>query len=245
MNTSEKAQIKEQTYALLNKYKSARSLEEQNSIITDIINLNMHLAHDVVYKIKKRLTAVYDYDDCLQTCLLAMMAAVKNYNPNIGTEFTTYAVTTMQYNVIRCIEYFNVYADRKRVAYKQLKKQGVPTTSENILKYMETSTKTCKQAMLYPLSLDAPTFLDGKMPICERVFSKDKPIEDQANERYIVDTIKTLSPKHYSLIKKYYLEGKTLDEIAADYNLTRQGAFKALSTAIDVLSSKCCDYDEK
>lgn len=71
--------------------------------LSEIVNKNIRLVQKVASKYQNYMYHKLDYEDLVSEGILGLMKAVAHFDPNVGTQFSTYAVWWIRQVIIRAI----------------------------------------------------------------------------------------------------------------------------------------------
>lgn len=191
--------------------------------------------------------------DLINAGNLGLCLAVKNFDPDRGYKFLSFAVWYIRreilkeiYNTGRTIRYPITYISKitkVKKAYDNFitEKQRDPT-EEELIQIANITQKQYDSVIMdksYCQSLDNPISEDGSTTLEDTIADSTKDFNDIFTKETISQALKILNPKEYKVITEYYgLDGqeeRPIKEIAKEMNLgdervrqLRKGAIKKL-----------------
>ncbi len=187
---------------------------------------------NLIYAVAKYFDK-YNKDDLFQAGCIGMIMAYKNYNPNCGVKFTTYAYTYILgemkklvrgekgLKVNRKMQMINLKIEKAKI-YLTQKLMHEPTIKELSL-YLEIPEEMICDAINSNMpiySMDAPLGIDGKEVTLQDTIANidEMNIDDLMMLR---DEISLLSPLEKQIIEKRYINDMTQQQTAADLGMSQ------------------------
>jgi RNA polymerase sporulation-specific sigma factor len=160
----------------------------------------------MVIKIANKIFgSVHNFDDIVSAGYLGLIEAVDNYNKSFCIKFSTFSGIYIRGRMKRYLENDHLIRYPNSLWQdKRAKEKG----HHNRLKYKDT---TLVDKIENTEILDISDYDYGENPVGQI----DAAID-------IKKILSILDHKTKIMIEKYYLEGLTLEEIATDFNMTRQ-----------------------
>ena len=209
----------------------------------ELIAEYMPYAASIASRVYQSLSKVVEYDEVLSSARLGLLEASKRYNKGMGVDFKTFA-------------YYRI----KGAIYDGLRKAGwIPRTLYAKLKFeeaandylqfmsdhadsrlMDTADEEIAEtvnslASIYIISFDAQDDFD--------VEDTSTPCLEQSAEfrqvrKYMRDAINDLPPTEKKLVKMYYFQNKTLEEVGRELNMSKSWTSRLHARALELLLKK-------
>ena len=208
-----------------------------------LVNANLRL---VVMAAKQyNLHTALSFEDLIQEGNMGLMRAVDTYDVSKGFRFSTYAMYWIKQSISRAmlnqgrairvpvnvLEFKSKYNKAVKALYEQL---GRDPSTEEVAKFMNEKVEKVKEMETLikdPVSLN--TSLndedDGTLEDLVADPNQDRPddrIDNELRAKAIAQVLETLTQREKEvIIARFGLNGtraKTLEEIAADYKLTKE-----------------------
>lgn len=171
----------------------------------DIMELNQLFQPIIQKYIKKYSWSQIDKDDFEQEAILAIIRAVKNYNPKKDASFGTYLGFWLHY-------YFGQYT-MKNV---NIIRPSSMILGEKTLHFSDSCKKSIDDYKNFSyVNIDDE---DCEYQLCDEPEHKDREI---LKKELVKIAKKELPEKHFDALMKR-CEGKTLSEIAKEYSLSKE-----------------------
>ncbi|NOZ67912.1 MAG: sigma-70 family RNA polymerase sigma factor [Deferribacteres bacterium] len=180
-----------------------------------------------------------EFDDLVQKGYLGLFEAINKYSKSrVKSAFTTYV-----YGWIKA----NMMDGGHRVAHKRIYCRSCSSDSKKIYCFSSFNGMFCPacgkqfsyaQNHLQELSLNDDV-LDG-VTFQDIIPSYDPDVLYQTELKELWQIVDTLPERFRGVIKKRYLQGKTLSEIGADYNITKEAVRQREKKALKILKKRFC-----
>lgn len=216
--------------------KELESLKKRDEMVAQY----MPYAASIASRVYQTLSTVVEYDEVLCSARLGLLEAAKRYDESMGVDFKTFA-------------YYRV----KGAIYDGLRKAGwIPRTLYAKLKFEEAandylqfmsqyadsrSTEPAEEeaaetvnslASIYIISLDSQEDIDVEDP---NAASLEKSTEFRQVRLHMREAINSLPPVEKKLIKMYYFQNKTLEEVGEELNLSKSWVSRLHARALALL----------
>lgn len=206
----------------------------------ELIAENMPYAASIASRVYQSISSVVEYEEVLCSARLGLLEAAKRYDEAVGVDFKTFA-------------YYRI----KGAIYDGLRKAGwIPRTlyakikfeeaANDYLQFMsnhadsravdqtdhEVSDTVNNLASIYIISLDSSEDLeieDTKTPCLE------KGAQFRQIRQHMREAINSLPGTEKKLIKMYYFQNKTLEEVGNELNLSKSWTSRLHARALDLL----------
>jgi len=168
-----------------------------------------------------------EYDDLLQVASEALISGVEKYNPDLGTQFTTYIIPTVT-GMIK--NYFRDYSRAVRLPRRvyslavkvraetneYFKEHGVKPTVKQLANKLDTSEELIMEALEYraPVSLDSTVQSDdGEGLLYDVIPDTHDNFENFEDRESLKAEIKKLDPTEQKVVKLRFMDGKSQSEV--------------------------------
>lgn len=219
----------------------------------------------VVSIAKTYLNRGMEFADLIQEGCFGLMRAVELYEPEAGTQFSTYAYYWIMQSISRAI------ADKSRLvrlpvhahdtlnqirrAMKSLSSRfGRDPTPAEIAEHLNLTREkvlVLLQWMQQPISIDAPASEEGDSDIADFIPSRDQPIADivaekERNRALLRLLDENLTVRQSDILKlRFGLNGGrelTLEAVGQRYGVTRERIRQIESKALRILRNRVVKY---
>lgn len=219
----------------LNK-KELEALTKRDALIAEY----MPYAASIASRVYQSLSKIVEYDEVLATARLGLLEAAKRYNESAGVDFKTFA-------------YYRI----KGAIYDGLRKAGwIPRTLYAKLKFEEAandylqflsdhadsraletgetemSETVNSLASIYIISFESADDLDVEDT---QSIGLEKSAEFRQIRKHMREAINCLPPVEKKLIKMYYFQNKTLEQVGEELNLSKSWTSRLHARALELL----------
>jgi RNA polymerase sigma factor (sigma-70 family) len=165
-----------------------------------------------------------DAEDFQQAAVVGLITSVDSFDPKMST-FTTWAA----YNIRN--ECMDVLRTSMPIVLKRStwEKKRIPKKYT----YAESLDEHCP---------DSPEPSDRKIQVCQK---SEPPEYDDEELELLEKAIASLNQKQQEVIRKYFWDEKTLQEIADEYGVKPQSSYKVKKTSLQKLKKLLPDLDPK
>jgi len=203
----------------------------------------------------------FDFLDLVQEGMVGLANAEKNYDPDRGIKFITFAVVAVERGIKRFIEQnqgaarvpHRVQVERERVLRRleESKEDGIPRAeiAEELgitLEDLEFLTKRL-DGIFKPLSFESEVGrFDEEGFLVERIDDKGENVEIEVEKRFLQEKILSvieneLDMREAQIVKKYFGIGsefeKNMSEIGREMGLSRERVRQILREALEKLKT--------
>jgi len=217
------------------------SWEEELKNRDALIEKYFGLVRRIASRLMKNLKQV-DFDDLVGDGVFGLMKAIEQFDPSRGVKFETYATPVIRGAILNGLRAMDWVPERKRTKTRELQKvmeqfqvvHGREGTEEELAQELQLTAKEVYELIAdlgtqYLLSLDQPATagVDEERSMVETLEDKStlEPSQEVAfkEERALLKkAIEDLPERENLLIKLYYFEGKSFEEIASEMNVSKQ-----------------------
>lgn len=205
---------------LFREYRKTGDLKIRNRLVENYIYIAEILA-------KKFAGRGVEYDDLLQVASEALISGVEKYDPDMGTQFTTYITPTVT-GIIK--NYFRDYSRAVRLPRRvyvlaakirtetneYFKKHGVKPTVKQLSETLGVSEELVMEALEYraPVSLDATVKSeDGEGLLYEVIPDGGNVFEKFEDSESLRSEIEKLDPTEKKVVALRFVQGKSQSEV--------------------------------
>jgi RNA polymerase sporulation-specific sigma factor len=209
--------------------------------IDTMVRENMGLVKKACEKYKARASAIgMEYEDLDAIGRMALFLACRRFKPELGYRFSTYAVSTIQGEMLTAFREYNVGLtfDRRaknlggKIHRLQLEEEPI----EDICKALEVTPEEVEEALEYltyhmPASLDYVLAEDDNFTVADTVFID--PREEVMRNIILDEFISILDADSQKLIRLYQ-SGKSRQAVAEALNISESQASRRLQTLVSL-----------
>lgn len=206
--------------ALFREYRRTGDIKIRNKLVENYIYVAEILA-------KKFAGRGVEYDDLLQVASEALISGVEKFDPDMGTQFTTYITPTVT-GIIK--NYFRDYSRSVRLprriyslatklraeSNEYFKEHGAKPTVKQLSEKLGVSEELVMEAMEYraPVSLDATvTGEDGEGLLYDVIPDNNDTFENFEDKESLRAEIEKLDPTEKKVVTLRFIQGKSQAEV--------------------------------
>lgn len=241
---------KEEQINLFNKYQKG-----DKNAFKKLINHNLGLSVTIAKTFIGNTTSVINIFDLINEGNLALINAVKSFNPEKDVKFSSYAGIIIKQQLTKYVLEnskgfnINIHTMQRINKLKSIINTNPNLNDQELANILNISISTVKNYKLFLLNIlslnirisddieedyiDYITYEDAIDP-CEQVIKK-------LEYEIVKSKLSLLNEKELDIIKLYFKENLTLKEIGEKYNLTKQRISKILNNALYKLKD---DYEK-
>ncbi|MBI4124364.1 MAG: sigma-70 family RNA polymerase sigma factor [Deltaproteobacteria bacterium] len=219
--------------------KELEALKSRDQMIAE----HMPYAASIASRVYQSLSRVVEYDEVISSARLGLLEAARRYNEKAGVDFKTFA-------------YYRI----KGAIYDGLRKAGwIPRTLYTKLKFEEAANDYLQfmsehadsrtldpaeeklsgtvnsLASIYIISFDATDGLDVEDTSSPGL---EKSTEFRQVRRHMREAINSLPETEKKLIKMYYFQNRTLEEVGRELGLSKSWTSRLHAKALELLLEK-------
>ncbi len=206
----------------------------------EIIAQYMPYASSIAGRVCQTLSSAVDYEDVLCNARLGLLEAAKRFDEAEKVDFRTFAYYRIKgaiYDGLRRSGWLprTLYAKLK---FEEAANEYLQHKSDSAVKPVDFNTEdeaaetVNTLASIYIISLDAQEDMDI---VDENVVDIEQKSEFAEVRHYMRDAIGTLPEKEKQLVKMYYFQNKTLEEIGEKLNLSKSWTSRLHARALSLL----------
>lgn len=203
-------------------------------------------ATSIATKMTRTLPSGIDYDDVLCNARLGLLEAAKRYDENFGVEFRTFAYYRIKgaiYDGLRKTGWIprSLYS---RIKFEQAANEYLEANANRPDSRTEFYKKELSEihdsinsvASIYVMSVDG--LEDFELEDTEAKKAIEHRAEFQKIKEKVCDAIESLPDKERKLIKMYYFQNKTLEEIGEQLDLSKSWTSRLHARGLELLYKK-------
>lgn len=206
----------------------------------DLIAEHMPYAASIASRVYQSLSKIVEYDEVLATARLGLLEAAKRYNQGAGVDFKTFAYYRIKgaiYDGLRKAGWIprTLYAKLKfeEAANDYLQFMSDHADSRSMDAETEEVAETVNSlASIYIISFDSVEDLDVEDT---QSLGLEKSAEFHQIRRHMREAINSLPPIEKKLIKMYYFQNRTLEEVGEELHLSKSWTSRLHARALQLL----------
>ncbi len=223
--------------------------EKDSTAREQCIFYNMRLVLSLVQRFNIQKDSI---DDVFQVGMVGLIKAIDNFNPNIGVQFSTYAVP-MIIGEIRRFQRdrtsIKVTRSLRDIAYRALQaKEELEKTSTTEASVVEIANKINElphtvsdslYAIMDPISIFDNVYSDGEdsLQLFDQIKDPKSTEENWIEKTILTDGMKGLPPREKDILYLRYFAGKTQTEISNEIGISQAQVSRLEKDAIKHIKS--------
>lgn len=208
-----------------------------------LIAEHMSYAASIASRVYQSLSRVVEYDEVLSSARLGLLEAAKRYNEKAGVDFKTFAYYRIKgavYDGLRKAGWIprTLYAKIKfeEAANDYLQFMSEHADSRTMDPVGEDLSNTVNSlASIYIISFDSAEDLDVEDTSTPGL---EKSAEFRQVRRHMREAINSLPDTEKKLIKMYYFQNRTLEEVGLELGLSKSWTSRLHARALELLLEK-------
>lgn len=247
MTNLETSTKQDQDIELLNDFLTTRSLKLREELVLRHVSL----IHFVLGRLGVSTEIGMDYEDLVHQGLLGLIDAVDRYNPDYGTQFSTYATVRIRGKVLDYLRSMDWLSRTARHRSKSIQKAiqtitsqtNIPPNEKEISEFLGIDLDKVHQGLLDSnkviVSLDALVNADDENETTLYDTLADDNQMDPAEiasendlKSHLISSIEKLSERDRLVLSLYYFEELTLKEIGKVLEVSESRACQIHAQAI-------------
>ena len=247
MTNLETSTKQDQDIELLNEFLTTRSLQLREELVLRHVSL----IHFVLGRLGVSTEIGMDYEDLVHQGLLGLIDAVDRYNPDYGTQFSTYATVRIRGKVLDYLRSMDWLSRTARHRSKSIQKAiqtitsqtNIPPNEKEISEFLGIDLDKVHQGLLDSnkviVSLDALVNADDENETTLYDTLADDNQMDPAEiasendlKSHLISSIEKLSERDRLVLSLYYFEELTLKEIGKVLEVSESRACQIHAQAI-------------
>lgn len=222
----------------------------EKSRVDQLVEQYMPYATSISTKVVKTLSNDVDFDEVLCNARLGLLEAAQRYDTKFNVDFKTFAYYRIKgavYDGLRKTGWLprSLYSKIKfeQAANDYLESKYGPNVDSFERELHEISDTVNSIASVYVMSIEGTEDLEledkeAKKDIEHR--AEFQKIKDQ-----VCDAIESLPDKERKLIKMYYFQNKTLEEIGEQLELSKSWTSRLHARSLELLFKKISQFGEQ
>lgn len=211
-----------------------------------LIEQYLPYATAVANKVARSISGDVDYDDILCNARLGLLEAARRFDSRFNVDFKTFAYYRIKgaiYDGLRKTGWMprSLYArikfDQAATEYMQTVTEKIMDSADRVQTEIDTIFDTVNSlASMYVMSLD--NMEDFEVEDKAACRDMEHKAEFRKVKEKMRDAIETLPDKERKLVKMYYFQNKTLEEIGGKMNLSKSWTSRLHVRALEMLFKK-------
>lgn len=218
-----------------------------------LIEQYLPFATSIANKVSRALSSEVDYDDILCNARLGLLEAAKRFDNRFNVDFKTFAYYRIKgavYDGLRKTGWIprSLYS---KIKFDQAANEYLMSMSDKITRTAETIGGDVNHiydtvnslSSIYVMSLDSMEDFEVEDQSARRDI--EHKAEFQKIKEKMRDSIEALPDKERKLVKMYYFQNKTLQEIGERLGLSKSWTCRLHARALDILFKKLTNLNPK
>ncbi|MBF0104875.1 MAG: sigma-70 family RNA polymerase sigma factor [Deltaproteobacteria bacterium] len=241
-----KAEVASVNKRTLNEPRVEMIQENSDEVRDQLIEKYLPYATSIATKMARQLPSGVDYDDVLCNARLGLLEAAKRYDAKYGVEFRTFAYYRIKgaiYDGLRKTGwiprslYSRIKFEQAANDYLEANANRVDSRTEFYKRELaEINDAVNSVASIYVMSVDG--LEDFELEDTEAKKAIEERAEFQKIKEKVCDAIESLPDKERKLIKMYYFQNKTLEEIGEQLDLSKSWTSRLHARGLELLYRK-------
>lgn len=232
---------------------SSKGSSEDNRERDALIERYLPFATSIANKVARSLAGDADYDDILCNARLGLLEAARRYDARFNVDFKTFAYYRIKgaiYDGLRKTGWIprSLYS---KIKFEQAANEYMLTATEKIRDRAERvktdidsiSDTVNSLASIYVMSIDGMDDFEVEDKSAKRDI--EHKAEFQKIKEKMRDAIEALPDKERKLVKMYYFQNRTLQEIGTKLNLSKSWTSRLHARALEILFKKLTQLSSK
>jgi RNA polymerase sigma factor for flagellar operon FliA len=207
----------------------------------ELISQYMPYAASIASRVCQSLSSAVDYEEVLCNARLGLLEAARRFDESHGVDFRTFAYYRIKgaiYDGLRRSGWLprTLYAKIKfeEAANEYLQNRSLRSTQEIVKEHDDKAVAATVNSLasIYIISLDAAEDLEIEDTSAPNVEQRTEFLQVR---QYMRDAIGSLPEKEKQLVKMYYFQNKTLEEIGDRLGLSKSWTSRLHARALELL----------
>ena len=218
-----------------------------------LIEQYLPYATSIANKVARSLSGDVDYDDILCNARLGLLEAARRFDLRFNVDFKTFAFYRIKgaiYDGLRKTGWMprSLYAkikfDQAATEYMQSVTEKILDRADRVTSEIDTIFETVNSlASMYVMSLDNMEDFEVEDKAARR--DMEHKAEFQKVKEKMRDAIEALPDKERKLVKMYYFQNRTLEEIGDKMSLSKSWTSRLHARALELLFKKLTQMNAK
>ncbi|MBI2339090.1 MAG: sigma-70 family RNA polymerase sigma factor [Deltaproteobacteria bacterium] len=218
-----------------------------------IIEQYLPYATAIANRVARSLSGDVDYDDILCNARLGLLEAARRFDARFNVDFKTFAFYRIKgaiYDGLRKTGWMprSLYAkikfDQAAAEYMMSATEKIIDRADRVRSEIDTIYETVNSlASMYVMSLDSMEEFEVEDKAAKRDI--EHKAEFQKIKEKMRDAIETLPDKERKLVKMYYFQNKTLEEIGEKMSLSKSWTSRLHARSLELLFKKLTQINAK
>lgn len=243
-----------------NKVIMSKSMEEtqvkvkaDNSQRDALVEQYYPYATSIASKLARTLPSDVDFDEILCNARLGLLEAAKRFDPKYGVEFRTFAYYRIKGAIFDGLRktgwiprslYSKIKFEQAANEYLDANAQRTDSKSKFLEKELSGMSESVNSvASIYVLSVESMEEFEIEDEDAKRAI--EHKAEFQKIKEKVCDAIEALPDKERKLVKMYYFQSKTLEEIGEQLELSKSWTSRLHARALELLFKKVSDLSRE
>jgi RNA polymerase sigma-B factor len=221
---------------------------ERKRLQDEVVVMHMGLARAIAARYRGR--GIAD-EDLVQAASMALLKAARNFDPDNGAEFLTYAVVTMKGEVKRQFRDFGwmvrpprpiqkMQADVARAEGDLTQTLGRSPRVREVAEHLGVAEDDVLEALtadgcFTPTSLDLPVGEQGNGVLGDTLADEDSALEEAESRVMLMPAVKALPERDRQVLYLRFFRQQTQSQIAEEIGVTQMQVSRILSRVLNQL----------
>lgn len=224
--------------------KQNKSKKNSEKIIENLVNQYLPYATSIASKVIKSLASDIDFDEVLCNARLGLLEAAQRFDTKFGVDFKTFAYYRIRGAIFDGLRktgwlprslYSKIKFEQAANEYLETK-YGPDTEKHQDSEVSEICDMANSLSSIYVMSIDGAEDFELE----DQTARKDieHSAEFQKIKERVCDAIESLPDKERKLVKMYYFQNKTLEEIGEQLELSKSWTSRLHTRSLELLFKK-------
>ena len=233
--------------------RSRTTYDEATATRDQLIEANVPLVEHIVLRLSAGFPRHVDRGELISAGMVGLVEAADRYDADRGIPFSRFAATRIRGAMLDCVRTADwaprsvrsMARDAESAEQALASKLGRSPKVDEVAEAVGVSALDLHQLREQVnrgvvMTLDHSYGEDGTMPLVATIVDPDSPDPDEVLESvervaYLHDAVSALPDRHRDVIKGYFLDGKTSQEIADDLGITQSRVSQLRADALEMM----------